>query len=102
MLKTLTGSFILREKITTTEAKAKELKSLIDQIINKAKKAQDVKLKSGVTRELIKKLPFGAVKKLTSDFIGNFKERGSGYTRITKLGRRKGDSAKMAVIEFIK
>ncbi len=102
LIKTLLGSFILREKITTTEAKAKEIKPLIDKIINKAKTAESgKKIKAAVMRELSGVLPKEPVKKLSGEFIGKFSGKKSGYARIIKLARRKSDGAKMAVIEFV-
>lgn len=102
LLKTLLGSFIMKEKITTTEAKAKEIKPMIDKIITKLKKiSTDSNKKIPVLRELRKKLPLIAVKKLASDFSQKFENRSSGYTRVIKIGQRKSDGAKMAVIEFV-
>lgn len=103
LLKTLLGSLVLREKISTTEAKAKELRNFIDQVINKAKTVRtDNEKKLAMTRLLTEQLPADAVRKLTQgDFIGKFDGRGSGYTRIVKLGDRKGDGARMAIIEFV-
>jgi large subunit ribosomal protein L17 len=100
-IKTLLGSLIIYEKITTTEARAKELKSKIDRLINKGKKAQDKAKKIAVVRELKKYIPEKAISKITGEFIKRFDSRNSGYTRIIKLGGRKSDSAKMAVIEFV-
>ena len=96
LIKTLLGSFVLREKITTTEAKAKEIKPLIDKIINKAKIiGADEKKKTAVTRNLDKLLPKEAVKKIAGKFIEKFGERRSGYSRIIKLaGRKESDSGK--------
>ena len=102
LIKTLLGSFILREKITTTEAKASEVRSVAEKLVTLAKKANKGKNAVAVLRELSKKLPVAAVKKLSGDFLKNFDSRQSGYVRIIKLGRRKGDSAKMAIIEFVK
>jgi len=102
LFKTMLGSLVLREKITTTEAKAKELKSRIDRIINKAKKAQEEKNRVAVIRDLQKYLPAVAVKKLTGgDFVAKFSFRTSGYVRIVKLAPRKTDGARMSVIEFV-
>lgn len=100
-LKTILGSLILREKIKTTEAKAKEVKSLVDKIINKAKIAQIETKRIAVIRELNKKIPVAAVKKLTGDFMNKFSKRSSGYARVIKLAPRKSDSAKMAIVEFV-
>lgn len=102
LIKTLLGNLILKEKITTTEAKIKEIKPLIDRVINKAKtiKANE-KRKVAVVRALSGLLPKESAKKLSGEFIGRFDGRQSGYTRVTKLARRKSDGAKMAVIEFV-
>ncbi|MBI2439162.1 MAG: 50S ribosomal protein L17 [Candidatus Moranbacteria bacterium] len=102
LLKTLLGSLILREHITTTEAKAKEVKSLIDQIINKAKVGRsNADRLPAIIRELAGYIPAVASRKILSDFGARFDGRTSGYTRVLKLDRRKSDSAKMAVIEFV-
>jgi large subunit ribosomal protein L17 len=100
LVKSLVESLIIKEKMTTTEAKAKELKGIVDKIINKAKKIDDAN-KVSVMRNLRKKLSVVSVKKLSGELIKRFEGRKSGYTRVSKLGRRKGDSAKMAVIEFV-
>lgn len=101
-LRAILGSLILHEKITTTEAKAKEVKSLIDKIINKAKLVQDKAKKIAVIRELNTRIPLAAVKKLTGEFAENFSGRKSGYARVIKLAARKSDSARMAIVEFVK
>lgn len=103
LLKTLLGSFIMKEKITTTEAKAKEIKPMIDKIITKAKKisASNEEKKVAIVRDLRKELPLMAVKKLSGEFSAKFSARTSGYTRILKIAQRKSDGAKMAVIEFV-
>lgn len=103
LIKTLLGSLILRERIRTTEAKAKEVKDHIDQIINKAKVANtDEKRRVAVMRDLQKEIPAVAVTKLLGgDFGKRFEDRTSGYTRVVKLDARKSDSARMAVIEFV-
>lgn len=102
MLKTLLGSFIMREKITTTVAKAKEIKPMVDKLITKSKKiGKDETKKVAVLRDLRKELPLGAVKKITGEFGSKFSGRNSGYTRVTQIGQRKSDGAKMAVIEFV-
>jgi large subunit ribosomal protein L17 len=100
LMKTLLGSLILHEKMTTTEAKAKEMKNFIDRIINKAKTANKVG-KSTVIKELNTLLPKKAVNKLIGEFNSRFNTRKSGYVRVIKLPRRKSDGARMAVIEFV-
>jgi large subunit ribosomal protein L17 len=102
LMKTMLGSLIMREKISTTEAKAKELKIKIDPIINKAKRATSGEKKNiGTLRDLGKHLPMMAVKKLSGDFLEKFSSRQSGYARVIKLPQRKSDGAKVAVIEFV-
>lgn len=102
LLKTLLGSLIMKEKITTTEAKAKEIKPMIDKIITKVKKvSKDETKKVAIIREIRKELPLMAVKKLSGDFSKKFSDRSSGYTRIIKITQRKSDGARMAVIEFV-
>lgn len=102
LLKTLLGSLAMREKITTTEAKAKEIKPLIERLINTAKKIKtDEKRKAMIIRELQKHLPQVAVKKLSGVFMDKFSRRSSGYARVIKLERRRSDGARMAVIEFV-
>ena len=98
----LLSNLIMKEKIETTEAKAKEIKSLIDQIINKAKKAnQESARKVAILRDLRNALPLQAVKKISGTFLEKFEKRNSGYVRVIKLARRKSDAARMAIIEFV-
>lgn len=102
LIKTMLGSLIMHERITTTEAKAKELKNFIDQIVNKAKVARtDESKKVAMLRDLSKHIPRMAMEKIVSDFGKRFDARRSGYVRVTKLEERKSDSARMAVIEFV-
>lgn len=101
LFKTLLGSLIMKEKIKTTEAKAKELKPMIDRIIGKAKMTRQEEKKVAVMRELRKMLPMMALKKVTGDFLDRFSKRSSGYVRIIKLAPRQGDAAKLATIEFV-
>lgn len=97
LLKNLVSALILKEKIKTTEAKAKETQRFVEKFITKAKKGD---LSS--TRFLIRYLPQKTVKKLVEEISPRHKERKGGYTRIIKLGPRNKDSAKMAIIEIIK
>lgn len=101
MFKTMLGSLIMREKIVTTEAKAKELKSKIDRIITKAKKAKAENKSLAAARDLKKYIPEMAIKKITGNFLDKFNSRSSGYARVIKLASRKSDGAKMAVVEFV-
>ena len=101
MINILLGNLILNEKIRTTEAKAKEIKGMIDKILNKAKKAKDQEKKVAVIRDLQKTLSKAAVKKLSGEFLEKFSKRSSGYARVIKLEPRKSDSARLAIIEFV-
>ena len=102
LLKTLLGSLIMRERITTTLAKAKEAKNHLDQLINKGKVAKNnTERRAAVIRLLRSKLSLEATTKITGDFADRFASRTSGYSRVIKLDRRKGDGAEMAVIELV-
>ena len=92
----------MRERITTTEAKAKEIKNHIDQVVNKAQVGRnDATRRVAIIRELEGMLPEMASKKLLSDFSARFDGRTGGYVRVVKLDPRKSDSARMAIIEFV-
>jgi len=97
LLKTLAVSLILRERIKTTEAKAKELAPFVEKKISKAR-IDSVQNR----RFLMKFFPQGTVKKLMGEIAPKYKERKGGYTRIIKLGARKSDGARMAIIELVK
>lgn len=98
LLNSLALNLIVREKIKTTEPKAKELRPFIEKLITKAKKNN-----LATRRLVIKKLSNRdkEVKKLFEIIAPKYKDRKGGYTRVLKLGARKSDGAKMALIEFI-
>lgn len=98
LLKGLAVALINKEKITTTEAKAKELRPFIEKIVTKSK------IDDQATRRFAaQRIGSGvALIKLFKDISPLYKERNGGYTRITKLGRRPKDASKMACIEFVK
>jgi len=96
LLKTLAVSLLLKEKITTTEAKAKELSPFVQRKITRAKKGD-----LSARRYLLTLFPERIVKKLVEDLGVRYKDRDGGYTRVIKLGQRKSDSAKMAIIELV-
>lgn len=91
----------MREKIETTEAKAKEAKGKIDKIITTAKKIKIDSKKLSAIRALKMELPEQAAKKLSGKFLDKFSGRSSGYTRVIKLNPRKSDGARIAIIEFV-
>lgn len=95
LLKSLMRSLILRGKIETTEAKAKELRPHIEKLLTRGKTG------SVANRRLIAaQVGTEAAGKLIKT-AQLYKERRGGYTRITKMGQRRGDAAHMAVIEFV-
>ena len=97
LLKALISALILYEKIKTTEAKAKEIAPLMDKYITRAKK-NDLHSRRILARVFMPAI----VKKLIDDLAPRYKERAGGYSRIIKLGQRKGDAARMAIIELLK
>jgi large subunit ribosomal protein L17 len=102
LIKTLLGSLVMYERITTTQAKAKEIKDFIDQVVNKAKEARvNSDRKVSLLRQLNQDLPTMAAKKILGDFAERFTSRQSGYVRVVKLEPRKTDGARMAIIEFV-
>lgn len=97
-IRSLLNNLVKREKIITTEARAKEIRPLIEKIITRAKTDT-----ISNRRFVAKTFEPIQVKKLFGEIAGQYKERKGGYVRITKLGRRKsGDASSMAVIEFVK
>lgn len=96
LLKSLATALFLKEKIKTTEAKAKEIAPIVEKFITKAKKGD---LNSG--RHLARFFVPKVVKKLVDEIAPRYKDRPGGYTRIIKLGPRKSDGAKMAIIELV-
>ncbi|MEP9382745.1 50S ribosomal protein L17 [Nocardioides sp. KR10-350] len=84
-------------RITTTEAKARLLRPVAEKLITKAKKG-DLHNRREVLKTIRDK---GVVHQLFTEIAEQFAERPGGYTRITKLGPRKGDNAPMAVIELV-
>lgn len=97
LLKSLSGGLVLHEKIKTTQAKAKFLKSHFEKLITKAKKGDLT-----ARRNLNKYLPTEKeVKKMMEEIGPRYKDRAGGYTRIIKIGPRVGDGAEMAQIELV-
>ncbi|MER7543644.1 50S ribosomal protein L17 [Spirillospora sp. NPDC127506] len=84
-------------RITTTEAKARRLRPLAEKLITKAKRG-DLHNRRLVARTIRDK---SVVHALFTEIAPSFENRPGGYTRITKIGPRKGDNAPMAVIELV-
>jgi large subunit ribosomal protein L17 len=84
-------------RITTTEAKARRVRPLAEKLITKAKKG-DLHNRRLVAKTIRDK---GVLHELFTEIAPRFESRPGGYTRITKIGPRKGDNAPMAVIELV-
>ncbi|MDP2656221.1 MAG: 50S ribosomal protein L17 [bacterium] len=97
MLKTMAAQLILHEKMKTTEAKAKVIRSYVERLVTKSR-PNDLAARRQLMRYV--SMP-NAVKKLLEVLGPRYKERAGGYTRITKTGAREGDGAQMAHIEFV-
>jgi large subunit ribosomal protein L17 len=114
LLRDLATDLILNERIQTTEAKAKELRSIADKLITLGKRGDlharrqalaFVRTERSFTKndggEAVHEKNVDAVKKLFEDLAPRYQERNGGYTRILKLGPRRGDGAPMVFIEFV-
>ncbi len=97
MFRNQLASLVQHERIVTTLPKAKELRPLIERVVTRGRDD------SVAARRWVRKwLPNrDDVKKVFDDLGPRFKDRPGGYTRIVKLGPRKGDNAEMAVLEFV-
>ena len=97
MLRNLASNLIKHKRIQTTDSRAKELRTFIEPLITKAKKAD---LNS--TRQILKKLPFkDIVHELVHQIAPQYIDRNGGYTRIMKRGFRDNDRAAVSIIEFV-
>jgi len=97
LLRNLVTSFLEKERVKTTLAKAKEARPLAEKMITLAKK-NTLHTKRQALRVLTKK---AAAKKLFEEIAPRFSERPGGYTRIVKIGTRLGDGAQMAMFELV-
>ena len=98
MLRNLATSVILYGKVETTEAKAKDLRSVVDKMITYAKKGD-----LGSRRKALAFLnnDKDLVKKLFEEYAVTYKDRNGGYTRIIKLKERIGDDALIVRLELV-
>lgn len=123
MLRALTANLVAHERITTTEAKAKELRSVAERLITRAlrlgpvaftpnaelslaDRARRLAVQRQVGRYLrrfatVNDSQIDLVEKVFVDLASRFQGRPGGYTRIVKLGPRRGDNAPMAIVEFV-
>ena len=98
ILANLATALFQHGRITTTEAKAKRLRPVAERLITFAKRG-DLHARRRVLTVVTDK---GVVHQLFTQIAPEFSERDGGYTRITKIGPRKGDNAAMAVIELVR
>lgn len=128
MLRNLTANLVLHERIETTDAKAKEVRRVAERLITKARRLGEAaytehdKLSAGdkakrlaAERNVAAYIPrfvtriekggeekrVDIVEKVFVDLAKRFKDRPGGYTRIIKVGMRRGDGAPMALIELV-
>ena len=98
MLGNLAVSVLRYERVQTTEAKAKEVRGLVDGMITLAKRGD-----LHARRQLVSKMPHEPliVDKLMTELAEKYADRSSGFTRIVKIGQRAGDAAPMVQIELV-
>ena len=97
MLRTMVTDLIRHESVRTTDAKAKEVRRLAEKVITMGKKGtiHDRRLAAALLTDSL------IVKKTFDELGSRYADRNGGYTRITKIGSRKGDAAQMSVLELI-
>lgn len=96
-LRALATSLLQHKKITTTTAKAKELRGFVEPLITKAK-TDSVHARRYVSDQIKDR---DVVKELFSNIVPKIGDRAGGYTRVIRRGQRKGDGAEMAFIELV-
>lgn len=103
MLRDLVTQLIIHERIQTTQTKAKEISRLVEKMITLGKKNTLASRRQAAefVRFLSADENKNALQKLFDDIAPRFKEREGGYTRILKMGPRRGDATEMAIIEFV-
>ena len=97
LLNSLAASLLKHKRIKTTLAKAKEARSYVETIITKAKKNDLHSIRQIIGAINDKE----AVKELFNDIVPKIGDRPGGYTRVVKLGNRKGDAAELAILELV-
>ena len=97
MLRNMTTSLLKEERIETTLTRAKEVQRLADKMISLGKRG-DLHARRQAMAYLFDET---VVKKLFDQIAPRYQERTGGYTRILKIGLRRGDSAPMAIIELV-
>ncbi|WP_068677128.1 50S ribosomal protein L17 [Oceanobacillus sp. Castelsardo] len=103
LLRNLASDLIIHERVETTEAKAKELRTIVDKMITLGKRG-DLHARRQAAAFLYNKEADednNVIQKLFDDVAARYEERQGGYTRVLKLGERQGDGAKMAIVELV-
>lgn len=107
LVRGLVESLVVHGRITTTEARAKEIKSRVDRLLNFAKEAglvsdTDSSRRVAILRLLKKRVSSVTLHRLSDrDFVSRFSSRQSGYARVIKMPPRRSDGARVAVLEFV-
>jgi large subunit ribosomal protein L17 len=96
LLKSLALSLITDGRMMTTEAKAKEIRPVVEKMVSLG-----LKNTLASRRIVVSQIGEAGAKKLIKDISPKYSDRKGGFTRITKLPQRLSDGAKMAVIEFV-
>lgn len=97
VLRNLSAALFVRERITTTLGKAKELRPFAEKLVTLAKRET-----LHARRQVLRHIPDrDVVAKLFDTISARFAQRPGGYTRIVKLGPRRGDNAEMAIVELV-
>ena len=97
MLRAMVTYLLEKGKIETTVTRAKEVRSMAEKMITTAKQ-DNLHSKRQVYSFITKE---SAAKKVFDEIAPNYKEKNGGYTRIVKIGPRRGDAAEMAIIELV-
>lgn len=103
LLRNLATDLIIHERLETTEAKAKELRPVVEKMITLGKRG-DLNARRQAAAFLYNKETEednNVIQKLFDDIAKRYEDRQSGFTRVLKLGPRRGDGAKMAIIELV-
>ena len=98
MLRNIVTSLFKNERIQTTAARAKELNAVAEKLISLGKKGDLAARRQAMAYMLYE----DTVKKLFEDIAPQYANRQGGYTRIMKVGYRRGDAAEMVLVELVK
>lgn len=97
MLGNLAVSILEHERVTTTTAKAKEVRGVVERLITYGKNNALHSIRTAAKTIKDKDI----LKKLFDDIGPSYKDRNGGYTRVIKIGERKGDNAELSIIELV-